>query len=173
MNRRTRPSRRLLAAIAAVVVSVGPLIGPTVAGAAVTAQIDGSGSTWAENAVNQWIFDVTSKGLQVVFTGSGSAQGRTDFRNRTTDFAVSDIGFQGFDQSTDTNDTACLDAHNKSTCRPYVYLPIVAGGTTFPYQIRVAGHLVESLRLSGSTLVGIFTNHITKWNDPAIKRDNN
>jgi len=173
MNRRTRPSRRLLAVFAAVVVSVGPLIGPTVAGAAVTAQIDGSGSTWAENAVNQWIFDVTSKGLQVVFTGSGSAQGRTDFRNDTTDFAVSDIGFQGFDPSNGSNDTSCQDPRVKSSCRPYVYAPIVAGGTSFPYQVRVGGRLLTNLRLSGETIAKIFTLKIINWDDPAITRDNN
>lgn len=168
--------RRLLVLSAAVVLCAGPLIGAQTAGAsvtAVTAQIDGSGSSWAENAINQWISDVTAKGLQVVFTGSGSAQGRTDFRNVTTDYAVSDIGFQGFDQSNDVNDTSCTDPSKPSTCRAYVYLPIVAGGTTFPYQVRVGGQLVESLRLSGQTLAGIFTNHITNWDDPAIKKDNN
>ena len=68
-------------------------------GAAAADRADqGSGSSWAANAVNQWIADVQSNGLQVVFTGSGSAQGRKDFRNDTNDFAVSDIGFQGTDR---------------------------------------------------------------------------
>jgi len=30
--------------------------------------IEGSGSSWAQNAVNQWIADVQSNGIQVVFT---------------------------------------------------------------------------------------------------------
>jgi hypothetical protein len=42
-----------------------------------------------------WINDVTQQGLQVVFTPSGSAQGRQDFANGVTDFGVSDIGYQG------------------------------------------------------------------------------
>ena len=57
--------------------------------------------------------------------------------------------------------------------RKYVYLPIVAGGTAFPYQIKVGGKLVRNLRLSGETLAKIFTNKITNWNDPAITADNN
>lgn len=169
--------RRLFVIAAIIALTAGPLISIQSAQAVVaappTAQISGSGSSWAENAINQWISDVTAKGLQVVFTGSGSAQGRTDFRNDTTDFAVSDIGFQGFDQSNDTNDTSCTDPSKASSCRAYVYLPIVAGGTTFPYQIRVGGQLVVSLRLSGETLAKIFTNQITNWDSPAIKSDNN
>ena len=171
--------RRLLALAAGIALCAGALIGAQAAGAAVTgdsavaAQIDGSGSTWAQNAIDQWISGVTADGLQVVYTGSGSAQGRADFRNNTTDFAVSDIGFQGFDPSTGTNDTNCLDPTQPSTCRPYAYLPIVAGGTSFPYHIKVRGKLVRNLRLSGETLAKIFTNKITNWDNREITRDNN
>jgi phosphate transport system substrate-binding protein len=129
------------------------------------ARIEGSGSSWAANAVNQWIADVTSSGLQVVFTSQGSAQGRKDFANNTTDFAISDIGFLGVDPATGAQDT--------SQGRPYAYLPIVAGGTSFPYNLSFGGKQVRDLRLSGQTLAKIFTNKITKWDDPAITADNN
>jgi phosphate transport system substrate-binding protein len=129
------------------------------------ARIEGSGSSWAANAVNQWIADVTSSGLQVVFTSQGSAQGRKDFANNTTDFGISDIGFLGVDPATGAQDT--------SQGRAYAYLPIVAGGTSFPYNITVGGRQVRDLRLSGQTLAKIFTNKIKTWNDPAITADNN
>src|SRR5450631_2659786 len=129
------------------------------------ARIEGSGSSWAANAVNQWIADVTSSGLQVVFTSQGSAQGRKDFANNTTDFGISDIGFLGVDPATGAQDT--------SQGRAYAYLPIVAGGTSFPYNITVGGRQVRDLRLSGQTLAKIFTSKITSWNDPAITADNN
>jgi phosphate transport system substrate-binding protein len=164
--------RRLLVLATAVVLCGGPLIGAGQAGAAVTEQIEGSGSTWAQNAINQWISDETAKQLQIVYTGSGSAQGRIDFREDTTDFAVSDIGFQGVDPSTGTNDTNCQNTAPLSDCRAYAYLPIVAGGTSFPYQIRVGGQLVQGLRLSGETLAKIFTDKITNWDDPEIAADN-
>jgi phosphate transport system substrate-binding protein len=129
------------------------------------ARIEGSGSSWSENAINQWIADVNSQGLQVVFTGSGSAQGRKDYALRTTDFGISDIGYQGTDPITQQADT--------SQGRPYAYLPIVAGGTSFPYNITAGGKKINNLRLSGLTLAKIFTNAITNWDDPAITADNN
>jgi phosphate transport system substrate-binding protein len=129
------------------------------------ALINGSGSGWSANAVNQWIADVQPQGLQVVYTAVGSAQGRKDFAYKTTDYAVSDIGYQGTDEISNDNDT--------SLGRAYAYLPIVAGGTAFPYHVEVAGQLVRTIRLSGETIAKIFTNQITNWNDPAIAADNN
>ena len=170
VSHRARARRHLhqgwLAALAALL----PLVLLTVSASSASAStahalIEGSGSSWAENAVNQWIADVQNSGLQVVYTGSGSAQGRKDFSYNTTDFAVSDIGFQGVDPLTLQSDT--------SNNRAFVYLPIVAGGTSFPYQIQVGGTLVRNLRLSGKTLALIFTNQITNWNDPRITADNN
>ena len=173
--------RRPLLLAATVALCAAPLAGAPSASAAVstqsasapTAQIQGTGSTWAENAINQWIKDVESKNLQVVYTGSGSAQGRTDFRNDVTDFGVSDIGFQGYDPSTGNNDTNCQNPNPRSKCRAYAYLPIVAGGTSFPYQVRVGGQLIKNLRLSGKTIAKIFTGQITNWDDPEIASDNN
>ena len=127
--------------------------------------INGSGSSWAANAVNQWVADVASQGIQVVYTPDGDAQGRQDFANKTSDFSVTSIGYQGVDPVTGVNDT--------SQGRNYAYLPIAAGGTAFPYQIVIDGKQVRNLRLSGETLTKIFTNKITNWDDPAITRDNN
>ena len=129
------------------------------------ALIQGSGSSWAANAVNQWVADVASQGIQVVYTPDGDAQGRQDFANKTSDFSVTSIGYQGVDPVTGVADT--------SQGRNYSYLPIAAGGTSFPYQIVLNGKQVRNLRLSGLTLVKIFTNQITNWDDPAITKDNN
>jgi phosphate ABC transporter phosphate-binding protein len=161
MTGRPAATRLLLAlALCAALIVAAP------AGAANShAQISGSGSSWAYNAVNQWIADTNQRGLQVVFTSTGSATGRQDFSNKTNDFAVSDIGYQGQDPLTHTSDLP--------GDRSFAYLPIVAGGTAFPYQIRVGGQLVRNLRLSGQTLAKIFTNGITSWDDPAVTADNN
>jgi phosphate transport system substrate-binding protein len=160
---------RRLASVAGVVLITAAGLGSTASPAVATAHshalISGSGSSWSANAINQWIADVQSNGLQVVFTASGSAQGRKDFANRQNDFAVTDIGFQGKDPETGADDS--------SDGRAYAYLPIVAGGTSFPYQINVAGHLIQNLRLSGLTLAKIFTDKITNWDDPEITKDNN
>ncbi|MDT4942153.1 MAG: phosphate transport system substrate-binding protein, partial [Pseudonocardiales bacterium] len=129
------------------------------------ALIQGSGSSWAANAVNQWVADVASQGMQVVFTANGSAQGRKDYANRSTDFGVSDVGFLGKDPTTGQADT--------SLGRSFAYLPIAAGGTALPYHIDVGTTRVRNLRLSGETLAKIFTGQITNWNDAAVTRDNN
>jgi phosphate ABC transporter phosphate-binding protein len=163
MRHRSRLARGLL--LTTILASLGLAAAMPAQADASHALINGSGSGWSANAVNQWIADVQSNGLQVVFTASGSAIGRKDFGYRTNDFAVSDIGFQGVDPVTGDQDT--------SQGRSFAYLPIVAGGTSFPYQIRVSGQLVRNLRLSGETLAKIFTNQITNWNDPAITKDNN
>ena len=159
-------TRRIVNIALALAALVAGLAGATPAGAANShALIQGSGSSWSANAMNQWIADVHSNGLEVVFTASGSAQGRKDFGYRTSDFAVTEIGYQGTDPVTGESDD--------SQGRDFAYLPIVSGGTSFPYQVRVRGQLVRNLRLSGRTLAKIFTNHITDWSDPAITADNN
>jgi phosphate transport system substrate-binding protein len=158
----TRRTRRWAAwaSVAFAPLLITLVVAPGVASAGpATSLIQGSGSSWAANAVNQWVADVNSQGVQVVYTPDGDAQGRQDFANRTSDFAVTAEGFQG--------------GQDTSQGRPYAYLPIAAGGTSFPYQIRVDGQQVENLRLSGQTLVKIFTNQITNWDDPAITADNN
>ena len=128
------------------------------------AQIEGTGSTWSELIVQQWIADVDANGMKVVYTGGGSSKGRKDFSQNSTDFAISEIPYQGTDEQGNAD---------TSNGRAYAYLPIVAGGTAFTYQLKIGGKLVRNLRLSGETIAKIFTNQITNWNDPAITTDNN
>ena len=168
MRSRTRPrgawARAIGAGAAIAFAGIVTLITSPPAGAeSGYEQIDGSGSSWAALAVQQWINDESSS-MQVVYTPSGSAQGRTDFANAQNDFAISDIGYQGENKQTGVN-----DASN----RPYAYLPIVGGATAFAYNIVVRGNRVENLRLSGLTLAKIFTDQITNWDDPEITADNN
>jgi phosphate ABC transporter phosphate-binding protein len=143
------------------------LAGTTPANAASTAYapIYGTGSTWSQNALDQWIRDVEPLGMRVEYGGGGSSRGRLDFANKLVDFAISEIPYQGKDPLTGQSDT--------SAGRPYAYMPIVAGGTAFMYQIKVNGKLYRDLRLSGDTITKIFTGKITNWNDPQITRDNN
>jgi len=140
------------------------LLGLSPAQATTYAQIEGTGSTWSELIVQQWIADVDANGMKVVYTGGGSSKGRKDFSQNSTDFAISEIPYQGVDEQGNAD---------TSNGRPYAYLPIVAGGTAFTYQLKIGGQLVRNLRLSGETLAKIFTNEITNWNDPAITKDNN
>lgn len=162
-----RPStrRRAVRAVIAILVALGcTFTTPGTAQAVVYAQIEGTGSTWSDLIVQQWIADVNANGMQVVYTGGGSSKGRKDFALKSTDFAISEIPYQGTDEQGNA-DTA--------GDREYAYLPIVAGGTAFTYQLNIGNKRVDNLRLSGETLAKIFTNQITSWDDPAITEDNN
>jgi len=150
--------------LAAALALICVLTNPGAATATVYAQIEGTGSTWSELIVQQWIADVNANGMQVVYTGGGSSKGRKDFAQNSTDFAISEIPYQGIDEQGNADN---------SNGREFAYLPIVAGGTAFTYQLKIGNELVRNLRLSGETIARIFTNEITNWNDPAIAKDNN
>lgn len=156
---------RVLRAVLTFVMALGCIAAlPGAATATVYAQIEGTGSTWSELIVQQWIADVDANGMKVVYTGGGSTKGRKDFAQDSTDFAISEIPYQGTDEQGQAD---------TSNGREFAYLPIVAGGTAFTYQLKVGGQLVRNLRLSGETIAKIFTNQITNWDDPAITKDNN
>lgn len=144
-------------------VAAGP--GGAVAAAPTYELIKGSGSSWAGNAVAEWVAEVDAKDIKVVYTANGAAQGRKDYANKSSDFGVTDSPYRGKDPSTGAVDS--------SLGRSFAYLPIVAGGTAFPYNVTVGGKRVKNIRLSGETLARIFTNQITNWNDAAITKDNN
>lgn len=157
MNVRTR----LAAALAAVVLL---LTIATPATADSYAPISGSGSTWSQNALDQWRKNVASNyGMTVNYSGTGSSAGRTDFINQTVDFAISEIPFQSKPE-----DGSAAEVPPVS----YAYMPIVAGGTSLMYNLKIGGKRVTNLRLSGEVIAKIFTGKITKWNDPAVQADN-
>ncbi len=125
--------------------------------------ISGSGSMDEEGPIAQWRRDVASRdGLIVNFAGSGSGQGRNDFRTGQVDFAVSGIPYDQSDGG----------IHEPNPTRAFGYMPIVAGGLSFIYNLKIGNQRVTNLRLSGDTLTRIFTQKITNWDDPAIQADN-
>jgi phosphate transport system substrate-binding protein len=151
-----------LFAVLAIVAVTQALLAPT-AGAAGYVPISGSGSTWSSNALDGWRRNVSNNyGITVNFSANGSTGGRTDFRAGLVDFAVSEIPYG-------LTDGGVLDPNPP---RKFGYMPIVAGGTSFMYNLKVGNKRVTNLRLSGDTLTKIFTQQITKWDDPAIKADN-
>ncbi|PZF81277.1 phosphate ABC transporter substrate-binding protein, partial [Jiangella anatolica] len=126
--------------------------------------VTGSGSTWSQNAIAQWARNVNQYGMTVNYSGVGSSAGRQQFGQGTVDFAVSEIPYGLRDTGTQASDPPPE--------RSFRYMPIVAGGTSFMYNLTIGGQRVTNLRLSGEVLTKIFTGVITMWNDPAIKQDN-
>jgi phosphate transport system substrate-binding protein len=126
--------------------------------------ITGSGSTWSSVAVQSWQANVKSNyGMQVNFNANGSSAGRQDFINKIVDFAITEIPFQAHPED---------GSAPEKPATPYAYMPIVAGGTSFVYNLKVGGKQVTDLRLDGETITKIFTGVITNWNDPQIQAAN-
>lgn len=149
----------LLAAFAVLAVAV---INPTIAHA--YDPIKGSGSSWSKNALDQWKGNVTSSyGMSIDYDGQGSTRGRGDFIDGLVDFAVSEIPFQARPEDGSRPENPQIG---------FAYLPIVAGGTSFMYNLKIGGQRVTNLRLNGEVLTKIFTGAIKRWNDPAIQADN-
>lgn len=127
-------------------------------------RISGEGSSWAANAIDAMRVNVRQFGITVDYNPSGSTAGRKNFLNGTVDFAASDIPFQF--QPEDGS------APENPAPGSYAYMPVVAGGTAFMYNLLIGGKRVTNLRLSGENVAKIFTGAITSWDDPAIKADN-
>ncbi len=156
--------RRRFAAFVAVllVAAMSSTIGAEPAIAATYMPISGAGSTWSQNAINAWNGNVAQYGMVVNYTGVGSTTGRSEFKQGTVDWAASDIPY------------GVQDGNNVDPppTRGFAYMPDTAGGTTFMYNLNIGTHRVTNLRLSGEIIAKIFTGIMTKWNDPAIARDN-
>ncbi|MEW1700233.1 phosphate ABC transporter substrate-binding protein PstS [Streptomyces sp. NPDC091278] len=163
MRTAVQPVRILLGLATVLSAVLALLVGPPAAQAAGYTKITGSGSTWSSNAVEQWRRNIGANiGLTVNFNANGSSQGREQFKNGTVDFAVSEIPYGLKDGN----------ATDVPPGRGYAYMPIVAGGTAFMYNLRISGRQVTNLRLSGPVLAKIFTGELTMWNAPEIKADN-
>lgn len=167
MTLRWRSARKVAAFAGLVLVIAGGMTfaaaAPSQATGTVHAPITGSGSTWSANALQQWIRNVWANyQWKLTYSESGSTQGRNDFANGTADFGVSEIPY-GIANSNEAD---------SAPTRGFAYIPIVAGGTSFMYNLEIGGKRVTNLRLSGDTLAKIFTGAITVWNDPAIATDN-
>jgi len=151
---------RIASALAAVTILAVPLP----ASAQTYAAISGSGSSWSSVALDQWSQDLRPSGLVVNYNPDGSAAGRSDYMANQDDFAGSDPPFRnGHDQ------LGGVAAEHPN--QGYSYVPDTAGGTAFMYHIEVAGHLIRNLRLSGETIMKIFTGQITNWDDKEITHD--
>ena len=157
--------RRLGAALAAIGVAVG-LGGATAASVAPTPaaasapQILGTGSSFAAPAIEQWQSDASAFGLNINYQSSSSVNGLNEFAQSLVDFGASEIGYS-------TQQASSVPTE------PYQYMPDVAGGISFAFNLTDAnGQKITTLRLSAPTLLKIWTDQITTWNNAAILADN-
>ena len=121
--------------------------------------LNGTGSSFAAPAVEQWRNDVQTSpyNLTLNYSSSSSGQGRYEFTNQTTDFAVSDTGYVSGTVGT------------QPPSFPFIFVPITAAGVAFMYNIP---GLSKKLQLSSYSACAILTGGITNWNDSHIAADN-
>ncbi len=126
-------------------------------GSTVSAQLNGSGSTFQQTfdqVAIQGFQDKNSK-ITINYAGGGSGKGKTDLQTKTVDFAGTDSLVKAADVG-------------KYQGGKILYFPTVAAPITVSYKL--SG--VDKLQLDPSTLAKIFSGTIKKWDDGAIKADN-
>lgn len=159
-----RPTRTTTARVGGVLIALGLIFaGLAPAQAASYIRIGGSGSSWAGNALQDWVSRVGSQGVTVDYENKGSSTGRKEFADKMKQFTVSEIPYTG-----DTADPR----DNSLPPFKYAMLPVVAGGTAFMYNLKTGPNRLTSLKLSQEAIAKIFTGQVQKWNEPIIRADN-
>lgn len=156
-SRRSTTGRILVGLIVAIMVAL--LV--TSPASAAPARVNGQGSSYVALAMQQWVADAQTRGLQVNYLPTGSPAGLTSFGQSLADFAGTEAEF------------SALASPTAGDSRGYQYIPDVAGAVAIMYHVQdTAGREVDYLHLSRRTIARIFTGDISNWNDPAISADN-
>jgi len=135
------------AAIAATLVA-----GPTLQ----AQQLSGAGASFPAPLYQRWGAEYSKlhPSVQVNYQSVGSGAGVKNFTAGVVDFGASDA--------------AMSDAEIAKVANGVVMIPATAGEIVYAYNLPG----VEKLNLSREAMAGIYLGTITKWNDPAIAKDN-
>jgi phosphate transport system substrate-binding protein len=117
--------------------------------------INGAGATFPFPLYSKWFseYNKLHPKLKFNYQSIGSGGGIKQITERTVDFGASD---------------APLSDEELAKAPGLVHIPTVLGAVVVAFNIPG----VTDLKLSSQALAGIFLGKITKWNDPAIARDN-
>ena len=135
--------------------------GGAAAGNCVKATVNAAGSSAQANAVTEWIkgYQSSCAGANLNYNPSGSGAGVQSFISGQVAFAGSDSALKPEEVGPATQRCQGNNALD---------LPMVVGPIAVAYNVKG----VSDLNLSPKTIASIFAGKITKWNDPAIKKDN-
>ncbi len=124
------------------------------------ATIIGSGSTAQLGAMEAWRagYAMTVPGARIIYRANGSDNGIRDFIRGDTAFAGSDVAMSPEQKA---------QVYKRCAGRA-LQLPMVVGPIAVIYNLPA----ITELRLSPTTLTGIFSGKILTWADPAIAREN-
>ena len=126
------------------------------ANSAAAQQLSGAGASFPAPLYQRWAVEYNKlhPNVQVNYQSVGSGAGVKQFTQGTVDFAASDA--------------AMSDEEIEKVKQGVVMIPATAGSIVIAYNLPE----VKDLKLSRDAYVGIFLGKITKWNDPAIAKDN-
>ncbi|NHN55499.1 phosphate ABC transporter substrate-binding protein PstS [Calidifontibacter sp. DB0510] len=127
-----------------------------------TGNLKAEGSTAQQNAIQQASSSYSQKcsGAKISYNGTGSGAGITAFTNKQVDFAGSDSALKKDKGEPEKAKQACgSEAWN---------LPMVTGPIAVAFNVKG----VDKLNLTNELIAKIFSGKITKWNDPAIAKEN-
>jgi phosphate transport system substrate-binding protein len=119
-------------------------------------QLSGAGASFPAPLYQRWAVEYNKlhPDVQINYQSVGSGAGVKQFTQGTVDFAASDA--------------AMSDEEIAKVKQGVAMIPATAGSIVIAYNLPE----VKDLKLSRDTYVGIFLGKITKWNDPAIAKDN-
>lgn len=125
-----------------------------------TGELRGEGASSQDNAI-QNIFGpaFSSTGATLAYNASGSGDGQKKFIAGQADFAGSDSPLK---------DDQIADAKKRCDGNDAWHLPMVIGPVAIAYHLEG----VDELNLSTKTVAKIFKGEIKKWDDEAIKAEN-
>ncbi|MGI9033854.1 MAG: phosphate ABC transporter substrate-binding protein PstS [Acidimicrobiales bacterium] len=128
------------------------------AGAKDSATLSGAGSTFVSTILQEWTkaYRSVAPGVTINYQPVGSGAGIQQLTSKTVDFAGSDVTLKPEEQQATGGPGSVAE------------VPWVAGAVAVEYNLPE----MKNLKLSPATLAGIFAGKITKWNDAAIKADN-
>ena len=126
------------------------------ANSAAAQQLSGAGASFPAPLYQRWAVEYNKlhPNVQTNYQSVGSGAGVKQFTQGTVDFAASDA--------------AMSDEEIEKVKQGVVMIPATAGSIVVAYNLPE----VKDLKLSRDAYVGIFLGKITKWNDPAIAKDN-
>lgn len=127
------------------------------AGAGDRAALAGAGSTFSATIVDEWVrlYRTHAPGVDIRYDAIGSAAGIGRLVSGRSDFALSEVPMTAEEQRSAGWDET-------------VQVPVVGGAVAVVYNLPG----IQDLRLSEETLARIFAGSITRWDAPAVKRDN-
>jgi phosphate transport system substrate-binding protein len=123
--------------------------------------LTGAGATFPYPIYSKWFseYHKMHPGIEINYQSIGSGGGIAQVTAGTVDFGASDGPM---------NDKQLADYQSKQG-HPILHFPTVLGAVAPVYNIP---GVTAELKFSQAALAGIYLGNITKWNDPAIAKDN-